>query len=208
MLIRLILILTVLCVNPCKVIAQPEVIALQILDITDQLDPVVNIINLRIDKLWHSGKYEKIFPLFYLITRLDPEDEEAWANGGWFLINCLAPGKPSYESKKLKMKGIEFLKEGLKYNSNTYRLYWEIAWVYYQWGNLEIAIKYLDEAVNYEHPFYVENTRAHVLEKLGRIDDAIIQWKQIKNKFPEMKPVAERFIYYLEKHKADVRQNP
>ncbi len=208
MLIRIILLFALLFFNPYRIHAQPEVIGVQLIDITDQLDPVINIINLRIDQLWHAGKYEEIFPLFYLITRLDPYDEEAWATGGWFLINCLAPMKPPSEMKNWKMKGVEFLKEGLKYNDDTYKLYWELAWIYYQWGDLEIAIRYLDKAVNYEHPHYVENTRAHVLEKLGRIDDAIIQWKQIKEKFPEMKFVAERFIYLLTKQKADVRQNP
>ncbi|HOQ82028.1 MAG TPA: hypothetical protein PLL89_03095 [bacterium] len=209
MLIRIILILAVLIFSPCKAIAQPEMVAFRLMDITDQMDPVINIINLPIDKLWHQGRYEEIFPLFYLITRLDPYDEEAWSTGGWFLINCIAPAKPISEKKKWQIKGIEFLKEGLKYNDNTYRLYWELAWIYYQWGELETAIEYLDNAINFEHPAYVENTRAHVLEKLGRINDAIIQWKQIKEKFPEMRLVAERFIYDLEKQEKDaIKQNP
>ena len=190
---------------PIMVYAQPELIAIQLLDITNHQEPVINIINLKIDQLWHSGKYEKIFPLFYLVTCLDPYDEEAWATGGWFLINCIAPSKSPSERKKIKMQGLDFLKQGLKYNPETYRLYWEIAWVYYIWGDFETSLKYLDSAINYEHPFYVENTRAHVLEKLGRIDDAIKQWKEIKYKFPEMKYVAERFITNLEKQKTNAQ---
>ncbi|MCX7706160.1 MAG: CDC27 family protein [bacterium] len=185
--------------------SQPEIIAIQLLDINNHTNPVVNIINTRIDWLWHTGKYEKIFPLFYLISRIDPEDEENWATGGWFLINCIAPTKKGDEVRLTKLKGVDFLKEGLTYNIESYRLYWEIAWVYYLWGDYEKALKYLDSAIKYEHPSYVENTRAHTLEKLGRIDDAIKQWKQIRIKFPEMRFVAERFIQNLEREKADAQ---
>ncbi len=188
-------------------LAQPEIIAIQLLDITNHIDPVINIINTRIDWLWHTGKYEKIFPLFHLVSRLDPEDKENWATGGWFLINCIAPSKPSPESRKIKLKGLDFLKEGLSFNRDDYRLYWEIAWVYYLWGDLETALKYLDDAIKYEHPSYVENTRAHALEKLGRIDEAIKQWKEIRKKFPEMRFVADRFIHNLEKEKNNAGQD-
>lgn len=186
--------------------SQPEIIAIQLLDIANHTNPIVNIINMRIDWLWHTGKYEKIFPLFLLVSRIDPEDEENWATGGWFLINCIAPMKKGNEMMKTKLRGIDFLKEGLSYNPNTYRLYWEIAWVYYLWGDYEESLKYLDNAIKYEHPSYVENTRAHTLEKLGRIDEAIKQWKEIKRKFPEMRFVAERFIHNLERDKNNVSQ--
>jgi len=187
---------------------QPEQVAVQLLDITNQRDPVINIINLKIDQLWHSGRYEKIFPLFHLVVRLDPEDQEAWATGGWFLIYCIAPMKRFPDNEKIKQKGMEFLKEGLSHNPNSYRLYWELGWIYYISGEFENAIAYLDKAIQYEHPAYVENTRAHALEKLGRIDDAIKQWQEIKKKFPEMRYVAERFILNLQKEKEDVKKNP
>ncbi|MGB9641806.1 MAG: tetratricopeptide repeat protein, partial [Candidatus Ratteibacteria bacterium] len=103
---------------------------------------------------------------------------------------------------------MEFLKEGLSHNPDSYRLYWEIGWIYYIGGEFENAITYLDKAIQYEHPAYVENTRAHVLEKLGRIDDAIKQWQEIRKKFPEMRFVAERFILNLQKEKKDVEKDP
>ena len=187
--------------------SQPEIVAIQLLDISNHINPVVNIVNMRIDWLWHTGKYEKIFPLFHLISRLDPEDETNWATGGWFLINCIAPARKPDEAREIKLKGLSFLKEGLHHNPGTYRLYWEIAWTYYLWGEFETALAYLDNAIKYEHPSYVENTRAHVLEKLGRIEEAITQWKEIRRKFPEMKFVAERFIQNLEKEKANAAKN-
>ena len=193
---------------PLGVCAQPEQVAIQLLDITNQREPVINIINLKIDQLWHSGRYEKIFPLFHLVVRLDPLDEEAWATGGWFLIYCVAPMTGFPESEKIKQKGIEFLKEGLTHNFDSYRLYWELAWIYYARGEFGNAVAYLDKAIQYEHPAYVENTRAHALEKLGRIDEAIKQWQEIRKKFPEMRFVAERFILNLQKEKTDVKQNP
>ncbi|HPP67030.1 MAG TPA: hypothetical protein PKX05_03845 [bacterium] len=192
---------------PCYLNAQPEKVAIQLVDITNHLNPVINIINMQIDRLWHAGKYENIFPFFYLITRLDPHDEEAWSTGGWFLINCIASTKPDSEETIWKTRGIEFLKEGLAHNPDTYRLYWELGWTYYQWNMLDVAIEYIDKAIMYQHPAYVENTRAHILEKLGRMDEAINQWKQIKEKFPEMRFVAEGFIDYLEKQKTNVEQN-
>ena len=189
------------------VFCQPENVALQCIDTSNLAGPVLNILTLRIEEYWHTGQYNKIFPLFFLITRLDPGDDEAWATGGWFLMNGMAPLKLGKERERLKEKGVSFLKEGLGHVSDSYRLYWELAWVYYQRGELETSLGYLDDSVKYEHPSYVENTRAHVLAKLGRTNDALVQWKEIRRKYPEMRLVAERFILELEKEKNDSEKN-
>ena len=181
------------------VYAQPEVVAAECLDISSLGNPILDLFYLRIDSLWHEGKYEQVFPLFYLITRLDPGDMEAWASGSWMLVQCIAPTKTgAKEKEKYVEKGIAFLKEGISHVPDDYRLHWELGWLYYQRKEYKLALDSIDKSIAYEHPFYVETTRAHVLTKLGRREDALAQWIKVRDKYPDRKDVAERFIRDLE----------
>jgi tetratricopeptide (TPR) repeat protein len=174
--------------------SQPELAAAGCLDIGNVSDSILDILYIQADRLWHAGQYTKIVPIYRLITRLDPQDEEAWACGAWILISGIAPTKKGASRKQCEEKGIEILKEGIRSNPDTYRLYWELGWVYYSWQKYEDALSLFDKSIQYDHPFYVETTRAHTLAKLGRYKEAVRQWEQVKEKYPHMKDVAEKFI--------------
>lgn len=164
-------------------------------------EPVVDLLYLRIDYLWHYGEYSKIFPIFYLITKILPDDINAYSTGGWFLINGIAPKYEGEKKEKIKKYAIDFMEEGLKKNPDDYRLYWEIAWFYYNENQFEKSIKYLNQAEKYPHPFYVENLKAHIYMKTGEKEKAIKEWEKIKERYPERKDIAERFINILKQEK-------
>ncbi|MCM8830388.1 MAG: hypothetical protein NC824_05260 [Candidatus Omnitrophica bacterium] len=76
-------------------------------------------------------------------------------------------------------KGIKFLKKGVSYNSEKYDIYFELGWTYYHKGqDYPNAVKYLEKAVKFPHPAYVDNVLAHAYELNGQVDKALAQWKK------------------------------
>jgi tetratricopeptide (TPR) repeat protein len=163
----------------------------------DLTEGIIDLLYLTVDNYWHSGEYSKIFPVFYLITRIKPDDLNAYALGGWFLINGIAPKYKGKKKEEIKNYAVEFMKEGINKKAEDYRLYWEIGYFYYNEGDFDKAIEYLNKAEKYEHPFYVENLKAHIYMKKGEVEKAISEWEKIKEKYPERKKIAEKFIKEL-----------
>ncbi|MCM8820486.1 MAG: hypothetical protein NC932_00840, partial [Candidatus Omnitrophica bacterium] len=76
-------------------------------------------------------------------------------------------------------RGIKFLKKGVSYNSEKYDVYFELGWTYYHKGqDYPNAVKYLEKAVKFPHPAYVDNVLAHAYELNGQVDKALEQWKK------------------------------
>ncbi|MFA5645945.1 MAG: hypothetical protein WDA18_06285 [Candidatus Ratteibacteria bacterium] len=152
----------------------------------------------QIDLFWHQGEHQKIFPLFYLLTRLDPSDEEAWATGGWFLINVITPQeKDQKEKTDLIEKGVLFLQEGAGLLPYCYRLHWELGWTLYKLERLSEAIRSLTLACQFPHPWYVRSTLAHAFEKNKKIKEAIETWKKVEEIEPAQAELAQRHIQRL-----------
>ncbi len=158
---------------------------------------MVDLLYLTVDNYWHSGEYSKIFPVFYLITKISPKDINAYVIGGWFLINGIAPKYEGKKKEEIKKYGVEFMKKGIRENPDDYRLYWEIAWFYYKENKFEEALNYLNMAEKYPHPYYVENLKAHIYMKTDRKEKAIKMWEKIKEIYPERKEIAEKFLKKL-----------
>ncbi len=92
--------------------------------------------------------------------------------------------------------GIKFLKKGIAYNPDKYDLYFELGWTYYHKGrDYKNAVRYLERAIKFPHPEYVDDVLAHAYEKNGQIDNAIKQWKKLLNS--GFKDIAERAIHSL-----------
>lgn len=163
----------------------------------DLTEGIVDLLYLSVDNFWHYGEYSKIFPLFYLITKILPTDVNAYVMGGWFLINGIAPKYKGKEKERIKNYAVEFMKKGIEKNPNDYRLYFELAWFYYNEGKFEEAIEYLNIAENFPHPFYVESLKGHIYTKRNEKEKAINVWEKIKEKYPEMKDIAERNLKRL-----------
>lgn len=157
----------------------------------------IDLLYLTVENYWHSGEYFKIFPIFYLITKISPDDINAYVLGGWFLINGIAPKYQAKRKEEIKNYAVEFMKDGIKKNPYDYRLYWEIGWFYYNEKRYDLALDYLEKAEKYEHPFYIENLKANIFMKINEKEKAIKEWEKIKEKYPERKEIAEKFIKKL-----------
>lgn len=182
-------------------ISLKEQASIDLCNFPDITEGFIDLLYLRIDYLWHYGEYSKIFPVFNLITKILPEDVNAYCLGGWFLISGIAPKYDGEKKDKIKKYAIEFMEKGLKENPYDYRLYWELAWFYYNEDQYEKSLKYLQEAEKYKHPFFVENLKAHIYMKIGEKEKAIKMWNKIKQMYPERKDLAEKFINILKEEK-------
>ena len=171
--------------------------ALEMLSYPDITQGIIDLLYMDIEYLWHQGAYERIFPIYRIITTIGPNDVEAWAVGGWFLINGVAPIYSREERQQIERYGIKFIKKGIEKNPEDARLYWELSWIFYSKGDFDRSLEYLQKAEKYPHDFKVEHLKAHIYMKKNMKDEAINEWQKISEKYPENKYVADRFIRQL-----------
>jgi tetratricopeptide (TPR) repeat protein len=174
-----------------------EQAAIDLCVFTEVNEGIIDLLWLKADALWHKGKYGEIFPVLRLITLISPAQIQAWSLGGWFLINGIAPQLSEEQAGKIKEYAVDFLKEGVKKNPEDYKLYWELAWIYYNDENFSESLKYLDQAGKYSHPFHVENLKAHIYMKTGQKEKAVSAWEEVKKRYPEREGIAEKFLKRL-----------
>jgi len=106
--------------------------------------------------------------------------------------------KTEEEKNQWLQNGLNFLKEGIKYNPNRYDLYFELGWTYYHKAkDYENAIKYFEGAIKFPHPDYVDGCLAHAYAKDGQIKKAIKQWEYIRDRSPGFNNVAVRILHNL-----------
>jgi len=93
-------------------------------------------------------------------------------------------------------KGVTFLKRGVSYNPEKYDLYFELGWTYFHKGkDYANATRYLEKAVRFPHPAYVDNVLAHAYELNDEPDKALKEWeKQLNGGFSS---IAERAIHAI-----------
>jgi len=93
-------------------------------------------------------------------------------------------------------QGTEFDKKGVAYNPDRYDLYFETGWTYYHKGkDYKNAVRYLEKAVKFPHPDYVDDVLAHAYEKNGQMDMAMKEWEKLLN--TGFKDIAERALQEL-----------
>lgn len=92
--------------------------------------------------------------------------------------------------------GVQFLKKGITYNPDRYDLYFELGWTYYHKGmDYPNAVRYLEKAIKFPHPEFVDDVLAHAYEKNGQIELAIKQWEKLLG--TSFDSVAKRAIHSL-----------
>ena len=171
--------------------------ALNLVSFPDTREGVTDLLYLSIDELWHKGEYSDVFAVFRVITSVNPGDVEAWASGGWLLINGIAPLFKEERREEIVEYGIRFLKEGIEKNPDDSRLYRELAWFFFTRSLWDKSLEYLKKAEKGESDFKVGHLKAHVYMKKGMKREAIEEWEKVKELYPGSREVAERFIMQL-----------
>ncbi len=132
----------------------------------------------RADEYFHSGKYDELVPIFYIVTWLDPHQIDVYSTGAWHLAYNLG-------DQRLIPEGVKFLDKGIKDNPNIYDLYFQQAYMHYhKLHDYQTAEKYAQEAVKHPGtdgepaPYYIHNTIAHSMRANGQIDAMFDQWNR------------------------------
>ena len=171
-----------------------------------------DLLYLKTDELWQQGKWEQMLPLYRAITVLQPNYPEYWSAAGFHLAWDLSfSAKTNEERLKYLNQGIEFLKEGLSYNPDIYKLYFEIAFIYDQkFKDYDEAVKWYRKAVKFPgHPVFIDRLIAHSLKKKGDLEGAYQEWLRLRKVYPDddyHQKIVERHLRIIEEEIKSVKK--
>ena len=130
-----------------------------------------------------------IMPLFRLVTLLDPHFIQAYDVGAYTLVVDL---------KKVE-EGMEFLKEGMNNNPDSFELTWQYAFLLYYQKKYEEAVPVLLRAREIR-----DNTTTEVYDehmKISWVDTRIIDCYKRLGQNEKIKPFEDEIKAYHEKYK-------
>ncbi len=154
---------------------------------------------LKADQYWHAGQWQRILPVYQLVTRLQPGFTLAWSLGGWQMAYNLSEraGRGDTAAAAWVQKGISFLKEGLRHNPEKADLYFDLGWTYFdKLKDYAAAIAYLEKAAHRDEASQTLRVLAHAYEKDGRPAQALAVWKKLLQRGD---PAARRHAARLER---------
>ncbi|HEY3284528.1 MAG TPA: hypothetical protein VGN26_19835 [Armatimonadota bacterium] len=135
----------------------------------------------KADDYFHSGRYDEIVPLLYIVTWLDPHQLEVYSTGAWHLAYNLG-------DQRLIPEAVKFLKKGIEDNPSVYDIYFQLAWLnYHKIRNYPEALKWGEIAETKQNsddpkkplPYWVPNFVCHMMEKSGMYAQSIERWKKL-----------------------------
>jgi TPR repeat protein len=132
---------------------------------------------IKVDEMWDSGSGGTVNAINTMrtVTLLDPHWLEPWKVTGWHLCyNLYVETKdPKQQAEYLRL-GINALKEGISWNPDVYDMYFELGWTYFdKIRDYPEAAKWLEAAIQFPHPEYIERLIAHGWERLPDMPKAL-----------------------------------
>ena len=133
------------------------------------VDTVVDRLWELTDVHWHKGEYNHIVNLCKMVVAADPSQVDAFGNAGWLLW-----------SMNRDAEAIAVYEAGLKANPNSFYMYDELGFYYYnRKKNYPAAIKYLERASQFpDSRMNTLHTLAHAYEKSGNLESCAKTWER------------------------------
>ncbi|MDH7568176.1 MAG: tetratricopeptide repeat protein [Armatimonadota bacterium] len=133
---------------------------------------LADILWVKADGAFHTGRYERIMPICQVITWLDPHFLDVYIIGAWHMAY-------NFMDWRYIPVGIDFLEKGIHNNPDKEELYFEQGNMLYDKAkDFNRAAKRLREANEMGlQPAGKRHLLAHALENAGRIDEAIAAWE-------------------------------
>ncbi|MBC8134332.1 MAG: hypothetical protein H8F28_00405 [Fibrella sp.] len=149
---------------------------------------IAGLLWVRTDTFFHSGNYDAVLPMIRMITWLDPNWMDVYATGAWHLMYNFTDTDQRSDRRYLG-PGVALLNEGIANNPDKYDMYKEKGWnAFDKLKDYDLAAEALAQGEKND-PNYdvtqVGHLLAHSLERAGRIDDSIAQWKAVIAKHEE-----------------------
>ena len=140
---------------------------------------VADLMWIQVDEYFHEGRYDKILPVCYVITALDPGWVDVYTTGAWHLGY-------NFGDRRLVPTAIEFDRRGVKNNPRNSDMWYELGWM-----NMTRGYHFDEAAIEFKKandlglmPLGRRHAWPHALEGAGKIDEAIAAWKVILKKNP------------------------
>lgn len=132
---------------------------------------------MKAHEMWDSGQGGTVnaINIMRTVTLLDPHWLEPWKVTGWQLCYNLyvETDDPKQQAEYLRL-GINALKEGISWNPDIYDMYFELGWTYFdKIRDYREAAKWMEAAIQFEHPEYIERLIAHGWERLPDMPKAL-----------------------------------
>ncbi|MBU1998338.1 MAG: hypothetical protein KKE64_02465, partial [Candidatus Omnitrophica bacterium] len=142
-----------------------------------------DLLYLKADQLWQEKKWKEMIPYYRAITVLQPYYIDYWSIAGFHIAwNLSFAAKTPAEKESYIKQGVDFLKEGLNYNPDAYKLYFDLAFTYdHKLKDYGQAVEWYRKAINFPHLVYVERLIAHCLRKNGDLPAAYQEWQKLKD---------------------------
>ena len=137
-------------------------------------EAVADLMWIRVDEYFHEGRYDKIMPICYVITAMDPGWIDVYTTGAWHLGY-------NFGDRRLVPAAIEFDRRGVMNNPLNYDMAYELGWMQMSRGyQFAEAAKNFKRANELElRPVGKTHAYPHAVEDAGNVDEAIAIWKSM-----------------------------
>lgn len=155
--------------------ATPEKLPEAVLQIDGMTSRVVDGIWEGTDDYWHKGDYRRCVALIRVCVAADPSFIEAYSTGVWLLWSMGDTASAD-----------ALLEDGEKRSPDKGDIDAEFGWHLFNTKRYEPAATYLSRSIKVDpkQPPMTYSTYAHVLEHLGRYDEAVTVWQAQVKRYP------------------------
>lgn len=138
------------------------------------------------EQYWHTGKWDEAIRLCWQIVQIDPTFVEAYNSAAWMLW-----------SMDRDEEAIELYRAGVAANPNRYEIFHDFGMYYYHRHKWNEAAEQFGKSVQADAPMYHQHMLPNSLERAGRLEEALAEWRALLERFPD-DPIAKRHIKALE----------
>ncbi|MBL8064491.1 MAG: hypothetical protein JNM34_01405, partial [Chthonomonadaceae bacterium] len=135
---------------------------------------IAGILWVRADTFFDEGNFDAILPIIRLVTKLDPHQIDVFSVGMWHIAyNFTDEGSRS--DRRYIPSAVALGVEGTKANSDTYELFYETGWLYYNKieDDYADAARWFEQAM--ERPDVItarRNIMNNAYQRAGELDKA------------------------------------
>lgn len=150
---------------------------------------VAGLLWVKAGEFWHEGNSDAMVPLMRIATWLDPHYIDIYNTGAWHLAYNLTDSDQRADHRLLPA-AIKFIDEGITVNPNVSDLKIGRAFSLHLLKEMDPdkAVYWMKESSkDPDAPLYVSRQIAICLEKAGRIDESLAQWKKCLEKGKEIR---------------------
>lgn len=151
-------------------------------------EALVDLLWMNTEGHWHNGRWNEAIRLCRQIVQIDPHFVEAYNGAAWMLW-----------SMDQDEAAVELYREGVAANPDRYEIYHDFGMYYYHEKDYEKAAEQFRKSVENDAPAYHQHMLPNCLERAGRAQEALEEWRALLKRFPD-DPIAPRHIGALEEH--------